>query len=152
MVIDTIENIERYTALHPLFPQVFEYIKNTNLSALANGRHVILEDQLFVIIQRGSGQTKVEAKLECHRKFIDIQLVLDGTDEMGWKPLGDCVQITDEYNPLRDVQFFADAPLNWLTTPTNKFCIFFPEDAHSGMVSEHPIHKAVFKIAVNPSK
>lgn len=150
MIIDTIDNIERYAALHPLFRQVFEYIKNTNLTALTNGRHVILEDQLFVIIQRGSGQARADAKLECHRKFIDIQLVLDGTDEMGWKPLADCLQITDEYNPLRDVQFFADKPLNWLTTPANKFCIFFPEDAHSGMVSEHPLHKAVFKIAVNP--
>ncbi len=148
MIIDTIDNIQRYAAIHPLFPHVFEYIKTTNLFALPNGKRAILNDDVFVLIQRGLGQSKIEAKLECHRKYIDIQLVLDGTDTMGWKPLEDCQQAIDSFNTTNDVQFFEDSPLNWLNTPPNKFCIFFPEDAHSGMVSEHHIHKAVFKIAV----
>jgi beta-galactosidase beta subunit len=76
--------------------------------------------------------------------------VLEGTDEMGWKPLADCQAPIDDFNTANDVQFFNDAPLNWLSTPANKFCIFFPEDAHSGIISEHHLHKAVFKIAVNP--
>jgi biofilm protein TabA len=151
MILDTIYNIEQYSKLHPLFPQVFEYICNTNLHKLASGRHTVLGDDVFVLIQHGAGQTKAKAKLECHRKYIDIQLVLGGVDEMGWKPLADCQQAIDSFNTVNDVQFFEDSPLNWLTIPTNKFCIFFPEDAHSGMVSEHHIHKAVFKIAVNPT-
>jgi YhcH/YjgK/YiaL family protein len=151
MIFDSTSNIEKYAKLHPLFPQAFEYIKNTDLRKLTNGRHMILEDDLFVIIQRGSGQTKEESKLECHRKYIDIQLLLDGTDEMGWKSLADCQAPIDEFNTAKDVQFFNDAPLNWLTIPANKCCIFFPEDAHSGMISEHHLHKAVFKIAVNPT-
>jgi len=150
MIIDTIDNIQRYAAIHPSFPHVFEYIRTTNLLTLANGKHVILNDDIFVLIQRGVGQTKAEAKLECHRKYIDIQLVLDGIDEMGWKPLADCQQAIDSFNTANDVQFFEDTPLNWLSTPPNRFCIFFPEDAHSGMVSEHQLHKAVFKVAVNP--
>ncbi len=151
MIIDTIDNIQRYAAIHPLFPQVIEYIKSTNLLALPNGKHTTLNDDVFVLIQRGAGQTKAETKLECHRKYIDIQLVLDGTDTMGWKTLADCQQAIESFNTINDVQFFEDAPLNWLTTPANKFCIFFPEDAHSGMVSEHHLQKAVFKIAVNPT-
>lgn len=148
MITDTIDNIQRYAAIHPLFSQVFEYIKNTNLLTLSNGKHAILSDDVFVLIQRGIGQTKAEAKLECHRKYIDIQLVLDGIDEMGWKPLADCQQAIDSFNITNDVQFFEDSPLNWLITPPNKFCIFFPEDAHSGMVSKQYLHKAVFKIAI----
>lgn len=151
MIIDTIDNIQRYAGIHTLFPQVFEYIRNTKLLALPNGKHAVLNDDVFVLIQRGVGQTKVESKLECHRKYIDIQLVLDGTDEMGWKPLADCQASIDEFNIANDVQFYNDAPLNWIRAPANKFCIFFPEDAHSGMISEHSIHKAVFKIAVNPA-
>ncbi|MDI1300205.1 YhcH/YjgK/YiaL family protein [Methylotenera sp.] len=150
MIIDTIDQIQRYAAVHPLFPQVFDFIKTTNLLTLPNGKHAILNDDIFVLIQRGVGQSKTEAKLECHRKYIDIQLVLDGTDNMGWKPLADCQQAIDSFNTTNDVQFFEDLPLNWLNTQPNKFCIFFPEDAHSGMVSEHHLHKAVFKIAVKP--
>jgi biofilm protein TabA len=148
MIIDTVNNIQRYATMHPLFPLVFEYIKTSNLLALPNGKHDILNDDAFVLIQRGMGQTKAEAKLECHRKYIDIQLVLAGTDEMGWKPLADCKQAIDSFNISNDVQFFEDSPLNWLSTPDNKFCIFFPEDTHSGMISEHHVHKAVFKIAI----
>jgi biofilm protein TabA len=151
MIIDTIDNIQRYAATHPLFRHVFEYIRTTNLLTLANGKHAILNDDIFVLIQRGVGQAKAESKLECHRKYIDIQLVLDGRDEMGWKPLADCEAPIDDFNTANDVQFFEDTPLNWLATPANKFCVFFPEDAHSGMISEHSIHKAVFKIAVNPA-
>lgn len=151
MIIDTIDNIQCYSAMHALFPHVFEYIKNTDLLALPNGKHTILNDDVFVLIQRGVGQTKTESQLECHRKYIDIQLVLNGSDEMGWKPLADCLAPIDDFNTANDVQFFSDLPLNWLTTPVNKYCIFFPEDAHSGMISEHHLHKAVFKIAVNPT-
>lgn len=149
MILDTICNVEQYSKLHPLFPQVFKYMRNTDLRKLASGRHIVLDD-VFVLIQRGLGQTKAESTLECHRKYIDIQLVLDGVDEMGWKPLAECQQAIDSFNTVNDVQFFKDSPLNWLTTHANKFCIFFPEDAHSGMISEHHIHKAVFKIAVQP--
>jgi biofilm protein TabA len=150
MVIDAISRIEKYAKLHPLFPKVFEYIRNTELRELASGKHAILGDDVFVLIQRRVGQTKSNSKLECHRKYIDIQLVLEGTDEMGWKPLADCQQAIDSFNPASDVQFFEDIALNWFTTPANNFCIFFPEDANSGMVSGHHLHKAVFKIAVNP--
>lgn len=151
MIIDTFDNLQSYAALHRLFPQLLEYLKTTNLLALPNGKHTILNDDMFVLIQRGIGQPKTDSKLECHRKYIDIQLVLDGTDEMGWKPLADCQAPIDAFNTANDVQFFSDLPLNWFVTSANKFCIFFPGDAHSGMISAHHLHKAVFKIAVNPT-
>ena len=87
MILDTIANADRYNALHPLFPKVFEYIRNTELSTLATGRHSIIADDVFVIIERAAGRSRDAAQLECHRKYIDIQLVLEGVDEMGWNCL-----------------------------------------------------------------
>ncbi|MDO9366641.1 MAG: YhcH/YjgK/YiaL family protein, partial [Methylotenera sp.] len=86
---------------------------------------------------------------ECHRKYIDIQLVLDGIDEMGWKPLADCLNPVSDFNAASDIQFFHDTPATWVPTPANTFCIFFPEDTHAPLVATQPIHKIVFKIAVN---
>jgi len=151
MIFDHISNASRYVALHPLFSQVFEFIKNANLSALANGKHAIIGDEVFVIVARANGRTREDVQLECHRKYIDIQLVLSGTDEMGWKPLNGCHQPVDAYNASADIQFFYDAPDAWISTPANTFCLFFPEDAHAPLVSDQMIHKAVFKIAVNAS-
>ena len=152
MVLDTIANAARYSALHPLFPYVFEYIRNTDLLTLASGRHAIIDHDLFAIVERVPGRLRTDTQLECHRKYIDIQLVLAGIDEMGWKPLADCRQPVSEYSIASDIQFFHDTPDAWIATPAKSFCLFFPEDAHAPLVSAHHIHKIVFKIAVHANQ
>lgn len=150
MIFSTLSQSDRYAALHPLFPRAFEYIRNTDLHALMPGVYHIVGDDLFAIVEHVPGRTRDDAKLECHRRYIDIQLVLDGTDEMGWKTLADCNDPLDEYSAERDIRFFNDAPSTWVATPPDHFCIFFPEDAHAPLVSDSFIRKVIFKIAVNP--
>ncbi|MSP86867.1 MAG: DUF386 domain-containing protein [Methylotenera sp.] len=152
MILDTLANADRYAALHPLFPQVFSYMRQTDLQALSLGRHAILSDAAFAIVQRVAGRSRDAAQLECHRLYIDIQLVLDGVDEMGWKPLSHCQQPVSDYSADADIQFFHDRPDAWLATPTASFCIFFPEDAHAPLVAKQNIHKIVFKIALDASQ
>lgn len=149
MILSTLSQSDRYAALHPLFPRAFEYIRNTDLLALAPGRYPIVDKQLFVIVESVAGRAREAAKLEVHRRYIDIQLVLEGTDEMGWKALADCTQPVSDYSEEKDIRFFYDAPATWIATPPGAFCIFFPEDAHAPLVSNGNIRKAIFKIAVN---
>ena len=148
MILSTLSQSDRYAALHPLFPRVFEYIRNTDLLALAPGRYPIVGEQLFVIVENVAGRAREAAKLECHRRYIDIQLVLEGTDEMGWKALADCVDPVSDYSAEKDIRFFHDAPATWIATPPGAFCIFFPEDAHAPLVSASQIRKVIFKIAL----
>ncbi len=148
MILSALSQSARYTALHPLFQRAFDYIRNTDLLALTPGVHDIIDRQLFVIVEEANGRTRAEAKLECHRKYIDIQLVLSGIDEMGCKPLSDCHQPIADYNSERDIQFFDDVPDSWIAVPAGAFCIFFPEDAHAPLVSSGTIRKLIFKIAV----
>jgi YhcH/YjgK/YiaL family protein len=110
--------------------------------------HTIEGEQLFAIVEACAGRTRAEAKLECHRRYIDIQLVLEGIDEMGWKPLVECVGPATDYDAARDIQFFDDAPASWIATPPGSFCLFFPDDAHAPLVSTGMIRKVVLKIAV----
>ena len=105
-------------------------------------------EQIFAIVEACPGRTREEAKLECHRRYIDIQLVLEGVDEMGWRPLADCVLPRTDYNVARDIRFFDDAPVSWIATPAGSFCLFFPDDAHAPLVSTGFIRKVVVKIAV----
>lgn len=148
MIFSTLSQSSRYAALHPLFPRAFEFIRNTDLLALASGRYPLVGEDLFVIVENVAGRTREAAKLECHRRYIDIQLVLDGVDEMGWKPLADCTRPVSDYSAEKDIQFFRDAPASWIATPAGAFCIFFPEDAHAPLVGAGNIRKAIFKIAV----
>lgn len=148
MILAPLTVAGRYRPLHPRFGRAFDFLCATNLLALPPGRHAIDGDVLFVIIEDRDGRTRAEAKLECHRRYIDIQLVLEGVDEMGWKPLADCRRPVGEYDAVRDIRFFDDAPASWVATPAGAFCVFFPDDAHAPLVSEGRIRKAVVKVAV----
>ena len=149
MILSTLSQSDRYAALHPLFARAFEYIRNTDLHSLAPGRYNIFGDDLFAIVEHVPGRTRAEAKLECHRTYIDIQLVLEGSDEMGWKSLADCSQPVSDYSDEKDIQFFHDAPACWISVPPGAFCIFFPEDAHAPLVSNGSVRKVIFKIREN---
>jgi YhcH/YjgK/YiaL family protein len=148
MILAKLSEAERYTALHPLFGRALEYLRNTDLLALSPGMHAVQGEDLFAIVEACAGRTRAEAKLECHRRYIDIQLVLEGVDEMGWKPLAECVKPVADYDAARDIRFFDDAPSSWVATPSGSFCIFFPDDAHAPLVSDGMIRKVVMKIAV----
>jgi len=149
MIFSTLSQSDRYAPLHPLFPRAFEYMRDTDLLSLAPGRYPIVDNQLFVIVEDVPGRTREAAELEAHRRHIDIQLVLEGNEEMGWKPLADCMQPVSDHSEERDIRFFNDAPASWVAVPPGHFCIFFPEDAHAPLVSCGRVRKAIFKIAVS---
>jgi len=148
MILDTLTQADRYLMLHPLFARAFDYLRGTDLLALAPGRHSVQGEELFAIVEHCTGRKREEAKLECHRRYIDIQLVLEGADEMGWKPVAECVEPNSEYDAARDIRFFNDPPASWISVPVGSFCLFFPEDAHAPLVSDGLIRKVVVKIAV----
>ena len=150
MIFATLTQADRYCALHPLFAAAFAFLRGTDLHALEPGRHAIDGDRLFAIVEACPGRARGEAKLECHRRYIDIQLVLEGVDEMGWKALADCREPATDYDAARDIRFFDDAPANWIATPAGAFCLFFPEDAHAPLVGAGMIRKVVVKVAVEP--
>lgn len=151
MIFASLSTSERYLNLHPLFAKAFEFIRAMDLHALVLGRHHIVGDELFAIVEHASGRSRDNAKLECHRRYIDIQLVLSGVDEMGWKALADCHAPLGDYSPEKDIRFFDDEPATWIATSPGHFCIFFPEDAHAPLVATGDIRKVIFKIAVNPA-
>lgn len=148
MILAPLTGADRYLALHPQFARAFAFLRETDLLALAPGTHPVQDEQIFAIVEACAGRTRAEAKLECHRRYIDIQLVLEGVDEMGWRPLAECVAPATEYDVARDIRFFNDAPSSWITTPPGSFCLFFPDDAHAPLVSAGMIRKLVLKIVL----
>jgi YhcH/YjgK/YiaL family protein len=152
MIFSSLSQSSRYAILHPLFQRAFDYIRDTDLFAIAPGRYNIVGDDLIAIVELVQGKTKEIARLEAHRKYIDIQLVLDGDEQMGWKPLEDCYNPVSEHSMEKDIRFFHDAPASWVAVPPDHFCIFFPEDAHAPLVSSGTVRKVIFKIAVNPAQ
>jgi YhcH/YjgK/YiaL family protein len=148
MILSALSQSHRYAALHPLFQRAFDAIRDTDFFAMAPGRYHLVGDELIAIVEQVPAKTQEVARLECHRRYIDIQLVLEGDETMGWKPLADCHNPVAEFSEERDIQFFTDAPASWVAVPSEHFCVFFPEDAHAPLVGSGTIRKVIFKVAV----
>lgn len=148
MILSALSQSSRYAALHPLFRQAFDYIRDTDLYAMAPGRYQLACEDLIAIVEHVPGRSKEVAKLEAHRRYIDIQLVLEGDESMGWKPLEECLNPVSEHSMEKDIRFFHDAPAAYVPVPPDHFCIFFPEDAHAPLIGSGPIKKVIFKVAV----
>jgi YhcH/YjgK/YiaL family protein len=148
MVYDRIEHADRYAGLHARFARAFEILRRPATTALPAGRHEIDGEAMYLVIVRADGVGKEQAKLEAHRRYIDIQYTMEGMDTMGWKPLSDCNSVSDPYDDAKDITFFADAPAAWAPVAPGMFTIFFPDDAHAPMVGTGMIHKAVMKVRV----
>ncbi len=148
MIVDRLEHSNRYCDMHPAFAQAFAFLKRSDLAELSADRHDIDGDRLFCSISKGPGRPRTEANLEAHRKYIDIQYVIAGPEEFGWKPTADCHVVHTPYDAEKDIGFFKDQPDSWNKVPAGSFVIFFPQDAHAPLVSDGEIHKVVLKIAV----
>ncbi|MDA1044708.1 MAG: YhcH/YjgK/YiaL family protein [Verrucomicrobia bacterium] len=150
MVLDHLENAVRYVAMNKGFAKAFEFLNRPDLETLPVGKHEIEGNRIYAMVAREQGRRQADALLETHEKYIDIQYVLAGPDNMGWTPKLSCARPAGEYDPKTDLQFFKDEPAVWLSTQRGMFVIFFPQDAHMPSISSGQIHKIVVKIAVEP--
>ncbi len=149
MILDVVANEERLKQLHPGFSPALQYLRRTNLGELPEGRQEIDGSRLYAAVIRGQGRGQKGAKLEAHRRYIDIQYSITGSDVIGWKPTSTCRDPEQAYDEQKDIQFFRDAADSWVTIPQGNFGIFFPEDAHAPTGADGPIHKVVVKVAVD---
>lgn len=149
MILDILENAHHYQTLNTGFAKAIEFLSRPDLKELPVDTYEIDGKRIYAMISKDSGRKKEDALLEAHEKYVDIQVVLDGTDTMGWKPKSACQHPTSDYDSEKDVILFKDEPDAWLATGSGAFAIFFPEDAHMPLISSGQLHKVVIKIAVD---
>jgi biofilm protein TabA len=148
MILDSLSDYHRYICIHPAFAQAFHFLLYTNLVSIAPGRHPLDGERMYVSIDHKDGRGRDDARLEVHRKYIDIQLTTEGAEEIGWAPLASCRQSAGPFDEARDIGFFQDRPNTWLAVPPGRLAIFFPTDAHAPLAGRGQIKKAIVKIAV----
>ena len=146
MIIDTIDNFEKYAALNPLFPKVVEFLKAHDLNKMEDGKYEIVGKDLFVNITTTKGKTPDEAVIETHNKMIDIQIPLTAAETYGYTHRS-LLPKTD-YNEEKDISFAPDMVADsYVTCQPGMMVIFFPQDGHAPCISGVPeFKKAIFKI------
>lgn len=146
MIIDSLENAEKYYSVHPRFAKAFEYLKSQDLDSLEVSKFTIEGTDLTVAVSAKEGTTAEDAKFEAHNKNIDIQVCISESETMGWSTRNLCTNPVAEYNPEKDVIFFNDKPGMYFELKAGQFAVFFPEDVHAPMIGNRIIKKLVIKV------
>jgi len=150
MIIDKIENSKLYRGLGERISKAFDYIHKTDLKNLKPGRYEIDGENIFALISEYKTKSEQEGKLEAHRKYIDVQYVINGEELMCYAPLG-VQQILEPYKEENDIIFFKGEK-SFTKVSSGMFAIFFPEDVHMPGISAgnfSDVKKLVIKVRVN---
>lgn len=150
MIHDTLDNFGKYTCLHPRFSKVAEFLATHNLKDLPQGRVEILPDgELFANVSTATGVALSEANVEYHRKYIDIQIPLETTEQMGWMPTQK-VPASIVYDDSGDCGYGPGKPTSYVTVTPGEFTIFFPQDTHAPCIGAGlSMPKVIFKVRVD---
>jgi YhcH/YjgK/YiaL family protein len=150
MILDTIANADTYKNISPHIARTFKFLRAFDITGKGDGRYDIDGNNIFCIVQRYKTKPPTD-KLEVHRKYIDIQFLAKGAEQIGYAPAGRLKQAA-AYNEEKDVGFFyADGDTTFLNMTEGDFVIFWPSDAHMPgcQVNEsQEVIKVVFKIRI----
>jgi YhcH/YjgK/YiaL family protein len=148
MILDRLENFLRYESVHPGFKVAFTYLKNSSIKDFKKGKETIDGDRLYALAMATKGKGRRDARLESHRRYIDLQYSVDGSDFIGYENKSSCIPDEKGYESESDIEFYSNAPAVWLPVTAGSFAIFFPEDVHAPLGTDDFIHKVVIKVAV----
>ena len=125
---------------------VFDFI-GKNISAKTPEGKIIINENIYAVIQSCQPKPKKEQVLEKHRKYIDLQYVISGEDRIGWKFFDKKFKILKRYNAKNDISFYSDVPDTFVNLKKGDFAIFFPEDTHAPLCGKDTVKKCIVKIS-----
>jgi YhcH/YjgK/YiaL family protein len=130
MIYDRIENSGLYLS-HPAWKKAFDFVKKLAAGAECK-KHEIDGENVFAIVSEYETRLEKDALFETHRKYTDVQILLAGSEKIGFAPLS-------EISPEGDFDEAKDAALHPKQSPKTGgsvtlvpgvFAVFFPGDAH----------------------
>ena len=137
MIIDSLKNAKFYYALGERIAKGLKFLEENDLSQFENGKYEIEGDELFVSVQDYETKPLEQGKFEAHRKYLDIQFLIKGSERLGFGKTQDFQPVTD-YDEQKDIVFLD-----------GDFLIFAPSDAHMPCIAvDTPayVKKAVVKV------
>jgi YhcH/YjgK/YiaL family protein len=149
MILDKIENASMYVSIGSRLAKGLKYIQETDFSSLTPGKYEIDGENLFAIVSEYETKALSDCALEAHRKYIDIQYIISGSEIIGVNSLRNQAP-SKAYDDKDDYALYSDDSSH-LKMDAGKFAIFFPEDIHMPGVqidSPQKIRKIIVKVRI----
>lgn len=148
MIVSNLQNSNRIESLHPLFKTLFDYVKSHDLLHAELGRIELDGDNLFINNVNPECVPAEKQVLEVHRTYIDVHILLEGAERIGWKAMEDVIKETKPYETEGDCALYADEPTTFVDLLPGQFAIVFPEDPHGPVIGNGKIRKLIAKVKI----
>ena len=102
MIYDALSYLPDYLSCHRLFSKVSDFINSHNLSNIEAGK-VDIGEGVYAVISEYATEDIKNKFIECHEKYIDIQIIIDGVEQIGVCNKDEC-GIVEEYNQEKDLE------------------------------------------------
>jgi YhcH/YjgK/YiaL family protein len=150
MVYDRFENLSLYFPPETPLHQALVYARDVPRT-VADGRTDIDGERLYASVATYETGPREERRFEAHRKYIDVQALLDG-EEIIDVALDRDLPALEAYDEKRDVMFLEPPPqFASLAMRPGLFAVFYPHDIHRPgcLLGERcRVRKIVLKVAV----
>ncbi|MGN0233379.1 MAG: YhcH/YjgK/YiaL family protein [Bacteroidaceae bacterium] len=146
MVIDTLDNLHKYSGLCTGLGLVADYISSHPLQDLSEGRHIVSGDAIWANVQTCPPRFRADAPLEVHREMMDVQIPLDGPEQHGYAPLAWSLVSSSLYDAQADISFLPVPPKCHFTVNPGMFVLYMPGEGHAPAITDIPLRKVVFKV------
>ena len=140
--------------LSNLSETVYNFLQNADFTILDDGRKN-LDKGCYVNVETYNTRSREECRFESHRKYIDVQYIINGAEKIIIVPSCDLKQQIP-YDSSKDIEFFSDNEKGEMfSLEAGDFLVIPPETAHMPCVSFNRctrVRKAVFKIPSRKNK
>jgi YhcH/YjgK/YiaL family protein len=143
--INKTEFARQYQANKVYWDKAFNFLKEQDLNAIAVGKYPIDGTNVYASVTADPSKDFDKTQWESHRKYIDLQVVIQGDEKMGQANPGS-LTITKPYDETKDVANYSGEGKIY-SVPSGTFMIFFPSDAHRPNITPGG-NKVVKKIVI----
>lgn len=151
MIKNSLKYTKNYYNLSEKIKLGLEFLETHDLKAMENGKYEILGEDVFINIQEYTSKPETDGKWEAHRKYIDIQVLIKGSEKIGVGEIQDFTT-TEAYDEEKDVEFLTtNSSQQFITMRENDYIILYPYDVHMPQISiDKPsaVKKAVVKVSL----
>jgi YhcH/YjgK/YiaL family protein len=142
------KDLENFKNIHPRFSAAFDFIKKAVNENLADGNYEIDEKNIYAFISSYKTKLEAEGKFEAHRKYIDIQCIINGTEVIGFES-SDKVKLIEDYKDGNDICFYElNKDYDKIVLNKGEFVIITTDELHAPNMSLNDISADVKKVVV----
>jgi biofilm protein TabA len=154
MILGNVNHLDLVPYLPAKIKQSIEYVKDNVNSNTPVGRYNIDGDNLFFMVSDNSLRHIHDANPEYHKKYIDVQIVLDGQEGMAISTLPPHTQVLEDKIAENDIAFIQTPNEEMLLVlHQNDFIVFLPNEVHKPLCvvdnTLAKVRKVVVKIALD---